>query len=149
MTIFDILIGIVTMWKVTKYSVFSGPYFPVFGLNAGKCRPEKTPYLDTFHAVSCKMVAKSRTTWYHCLPTPNWYSDNCWIRKYYQKWMTSVDSWVIRTDRIGCRCFEGLFRIYLWWRTVKKLFWNSTFSLSGMCDIHELNAEPKWRFLWK
>ena len=23
----------------------------VFGLNTGKCRPEKTPYLDTFHAV--------------------------------------------------------------------------------------------------
>ena len=33
-----------TAWKVTKYGVFFGPYFPVFG-------PEKTPYLDTFHAV--------------------------------------------------------------------------------------------------
>ena len=30
--------------KVSKYGFFSGPYFPVFG-------PEKTPYLDTFHAV--------------------------------------------------------------------------------------------------
>ena len=30
--------------KVSKYVVFSGPYFPVFG-------PEKTPFLDTFHAV--------------------------------------------------------------------------------------------------
>ena len=29
---------------MSKYGVFSGPYFPVFG-------PEKTPYLDTFHAV--------------------------------------------------------------------------------------------------
>ena len=34
-----------TVWKVSKYGVFSGPYFPAFG-------PEKTPYLDTFHAVS-------------------------------------------------------------------------------------------------
>ena len=34
-------------WKVSKYGVFSGPYFPVFGLNTGKCGPEKTPYLDT------------------------------------------------------------------------------------------------------
>ena len=44
-----------------KYGVFSGPFFPVFGLNTerygvcspnvGKYRPEKTPYLDTFHAV--------------------------------------------------------------------------------------------------
>ena len=33
----------VTAWKVPKYGVFSGPYFPVIG-------PEKTPYLDTFHA---------------------------------------------------------------------------------------------------
>ena len=30
--------------KVSKYRVSSGLYFPVFG-------PEKTPYLDTFHAM--------------------------------------------------------------------------------------------------
>ena len=53
-----------TAWKVSKYSVNSGPYFPVFGLNmestkylsvfspkAGKYGPEITPYLDTFHTV--------------------------------------------------------------------------------------------------
>ena len=33
-----------TAWKVSKYRVSSGTYFPVFG-------PEKTPYLDSFHAV--------------------------------------------------------------------------------------------------
>ena len=35
--------------KVSKYGVFSGP-------SAGKYGPEKTPYLDTFHAVnvSCR-----------------------------------------------------------------------------------------------
>ena len=38
-------------WKVSKYEVFSGSYFPIFGLNTVKKRPEKTPYLDTFHAV--------------------------------------------------------------------------------------------------
>ena len=38
------------MWKVSKYGAFSGPYFPVFGLNTGKYGPEKTPYLDTFYA---------------------------------------------------------------------------------------------------
>ena len=45
---------------MSKYGVFSGPYFPIFGLNTeiyifspniGKYGPEKTPYLDTFHAV--------------------------------------------------------------------------------------------------
>ena len=34
----------ITAWKVSKYGIFSGPHFPVFG-------PEKTPYLDTFQAV--------------------------------------------------------------------------------------------------
>ena len=38
-------------WKVSKYRVFSGPHFPVFGMYTGKCRPEKTPYLDTFHVM--------------------------------------------------------------------------------------------------
>ena len=37
--------------KSVQMQSFSGPYFPVFGLNTGKCRPENTLYLDTFHAV--------------------------------------------------------------------------------------------------
>ena len=41
---------IITAWKVSKYRVFSSPYFPVF-LNTGKYGQEKTPYLYTFHAV--------------------------------------------------------------------------------------------------
>ena len=41
-----------TAWKVSKYGVISGPYFPIFRLNTGKYGPEITPYLDTFHAVS-------------------------------------------------------------------------------------------------
>ena len=40
-----------TAWKVSKYEVFSGPYFPVFSPNTEKYRPEKNPYLDTFHAM--------------------------------------------------------------------------------------------------
>ena len=40
-----------TVWKVSKYGVFSGLYFPVFG-------PEKTSYLDTFQAVVLKSKCK-------------------------------------------------------------------------------------------
>ena len=40
-----------TAWKVSKYGAFSGPYFPVFGLNIGNYGPENSPYLDTFHAM--------------------------------------------------------------------------------------------------
>ena len=40
-----------TAWKVAKYGVFSGPYFPILGLNTGNYGPEKSLYLDTFNAV--------------------------------------------------------------------------------------------------
>ena len=43
---------------MSKYGVFPGPYSPALGLNtavfspnAEKYGPEKTPYLDFFHAV--------------------------------------------------------------------------------------------------
>ena len=39
---------------MSKYGVFSGSYIPVFGLNTGKYGPEKTLYLDTFHAVDAE-----------------------------------------------------------------------------------------------
>ena len=57
---------------MSEYGVFSGPYFPAFGLNTdrdgnteyfsvfspnvGKYGPEKTPYLDTLHVVLCSTV---------------------------------------------------------------------------------------------
>ena len=37
---------------MSKYGVFSRPYFAVFWLNTRKCEPEKTPYLVSFYAVS-------------------------------------------------------------------------------------------------
>ena len=58
-----------TVWKVSKYRMFSGPYFPVFGLNTeiyfvfspntGRYGPEKIPYLDTFHAVAALTEERS------------------------------------------------------------------------------------------
>ena len=42
-----------TVWKVSKYGVFSGLYFYVFSPNTEKYGPEKMPYLDTFHTVNC------------------------------------------------------------------------------------------------
>ena len=46
-----VIISPIIAWKVSKYGVISGPYFPVFGLNTGKYGPEISPYLDTFHAL--------------------------------------------------------------------------------------------------
>ena len=45
-----------TAWKLFKYGVISGLYFP----NTGKCGPEITPYLDTFHAVITR-INQSKT----------------------------------------------------------------------------------------
>ena len=42
----------VTVWKVSTYGVFSGPYFPVLGLNTVKYGPKKTPYLNTFYILA-------------------------------------------------------------------------------------------------
>ena len=42
----------ITAWKVPKYGVISGPYFPVFRLNTEKYGAEITPYLDTFQVVN-------------------------------------------------------------------------------------------------
>ena len=53
---FLILFDNFTAWKVSKYGFFSGPYFSVFSLNTGKYGPEKTPYLDTFHAVKLSHI---------------------------------------------------------------------------------------------
>ena len=44
-----------------KYGVFSGPYFPVFTPNTVKYGPEKTLYLDTFHAEIVGRTAKELT----------------------------------------------------------------------------------------
>ena len=40
---------------------FSGPYFAVSGMNTRKYRPEKTPYLDSFHAL--KVIAFLLASW--------------------------------------------------------------------------------------
>ena len=46
-------------WKVSQYGVFSGLYFPAFGLNTGQYGPEKTPNLDTFYAVKIYLRKES------------------------------------------------------------------------------------------
>ena len=54
-----------TAWKVSKYGDFSGP-------NTGKYGPEKTPYLDTFHALNLqRIILKS-----------------CWHNRFY--WSSSL-----------------------------------------------------------
>ena len=39
---------------MSRYGVFSGPYFPVFGLNTGKYGPEEIPYRSSHRRCSVK-----------------------------------------------------------------------------------------------
>ena len=41
-------------WKMSKYGVVSGWYFPVFSPKTGKYGPEITAYMDTFHAAKVR-----------------------------------------------------------------------------------------------
>ena len=59
----DSIVQSSTAWKVSKYWVFSGPYFPVFSPNTGKCGPGKTPYLDTFYAVQSSKNHTQKYVW--------------------------------------------------------------------------------------
>ena len=49
--------------KNVQYGVFSGRYFPVFGLNTRKNEPEQLPYLETFHAVSSLVHKRKPEKW--------------------------------------------------------------------------------------
>ena len=52
-------------WKVSRYGVFSGPYF------SGNYGPEKTPYFDTFQVeIYVKLVWK-----YHYMTNENFLSE--------------------------------------------------------------------------
>ena len=64
----SLLLEITTAWKVSKYGVFSDPYFPVFSPITGKYGLEKTPYLDTFHAViyTLKLIKISNSSFLLC-----------------------------------------------------------------------------------
>ena len=58
---------------MSKYRAISGPYFPVLGLNTGKCGPEKTPFLDTFHAVN--------DLEYYCVNFDRYFDKNIKLRR--------------------------------------------------------------------
>ena len=64
---------------MSKYNgVFSGPHFPAFELNTDciqseyrKIRPEKTPYLDAFHAVELSELQISSSS-FHSFIVDEW-----------------------------------------------------------------------------
>ena len=47
-----------TAWKVSKYGIFSGLYFPAISPNTRKYWPGKTSFLDTFHALKNGIITR-------------------------------------------------------------------------------------------
>ena len=67
---------------MSKYGVISGPYFPVLSPNTGKCVPEITPYLDTFHAVYLKDICNATSAEQITDEQPCWEYIKYEIRKF-------------------------------------------------------------------
>ena len=61
---------------MSKYGVFSGPYFPVFGPNTGKYGPENTPYLETLGAVLVKMFLSKKNKDFLTFSLKNIFKEN-------------------------------------------------------------------------
>ena len=67
----------ITAWKMSKYGVFSVPYFRVFGLNTEKRGPEKTPYICPNICLKDNMIRQEVFQQYPCYFV--------WIQ-HYQEW---------------------------------------------------------------
>ena len=93
-----------TSWKVSKYGVISGPYFPVFSPNTGKKGPEITPHLDTFHTV--------QITCFHCIGVSRqWISDysdiiSVCVETYFFSLVLSL-SWTVTFKYLDLFFFSG------------------------------------------
>ena len=65
---------------MSKYGDFSGLYFSAFSPNAGKYGPEKSPYLDTFHAVATMIKFQlSATIFPEVMAFANFFSKIEWV----------------------------------------------------------------------
>ena len=81
-----------TAGKVSKYGVF----YSVFSSNAGKYEPEKTPYLDTFHAVTTLATAEPRI--YACSEKQRHVNYFVWKIQNYGEMMKGLLSFFVRND---------------------------------------------------
>ena len=105
-----------TAWKVSKYGVISGPYFPVFGLNTGKYGPEITPYLDTFHTVYISLYNQNQNQRF-CYNTGKCGSEKTLILAYLTQRespaeLLETSSYSIK-KKLQRRCFPVNFPIFL------------------------------------
>ena len=113
-----------TAWKMSKYGVISGPYFPVFNPNTGKYRPEITPYLDTFHVVFSTLKHRN--------------NGDVWKLLCYKsvQWKLSLSK-AKRPDN-SQKCMKLLTRIFTWFNMILKTqlkisFYSEKFLTFAIC----------------
>ena len=85
-----------TAWKVSKYGVFSGPYFPAFGLNTERyevslciqfeCEKIRTRKNSVFRHFSCSVRLPLFSFWF----SKNWLCQSTWSIKPVSLWMYKV-----------------------------------------------------------
>ena len=88
---------LVIAWKVSKYGVYSSPYFPYSVRIQENTNAKKTPYLDTFHAVNANLQVNEKNSFTH-LPSCilPWSSQNAsWLLlpKRLWKYVSLISFW--------------------------------------------------------
>ena len=59
---------LVRIFPISNWIRRNSSYLSVFSPNAGKYRPDETPYLDTFHTVWIFLVEKRKSEYHHWIP---------------------------------------------------------------------------------
>ena len=99
---------------MSKYGVFSGPYFPVFGLNTGKYGLEKTTYLDTFYAVFLAQLLLEIYVNIACFSlTEIWKRTRSLIFNKAAKWRMMKRSTLWVADRVPFVCWYNAYILYV------------------------------------
>lgn len=147
----DLLFHLLFVWRLGIYSIFpyllrvteysekikkvqirsfTGLYFYLFGMNAGKYRPEKTPHLDTFCSVQIILECTWRLKlWFiQCISVINVVVDLVRVKKIYLVCLS-----IYWTNKNG-RLYQGftdsyIYRPYGLWKKssyldlIEKEFW--------------------------
>ena len=118
-----LIFNVATAWKVSKDSVFSGPYFTVFSPSTGKCGTEKTLYLDTFFTKLVSLfqfaliiICDFCAIWYHLYNSKNVKNTHGGVLKAYNFTRSSTSPWM----------FFTFFKLYKWFQIAQHITFDSS-----------------------
>ena len=116
-----------TARKMSKYGVFSGPYFPVFGLNTGTYGPENTPFLDTLYLI---VISSALDDPFLCWM---WIS-KIFIGNFFFMWIPKIKNW------IDFQCNSRIFTLQI----IKCYLWNFVIFFRLIWRMSVLHSRASW-----